>query len=63
MAVEVVHVYDVTQGLIEAASETALAPAFVILKGVIGAVQDALQRLEKKFSSSKVLRGHFKMPN
>ena len=33
--------HNVTEGLIEAASETLLAPAFVVLKGLIGAVQDA----------------------
>ena len=32
---------NVTQGLIEAASKTVLAPAFEVLKGLIGAVQNA----------------------
>ena len=41
VAVEVVLAYNVTGGLIDAASKTALAPAFVILKELVGAVQNA----------------------
>ena len=36
-----------TEGLIEAASETMLAPAFVVLKGLIDAVQDAAAAREE----------------
>ena len=47
VAVEVVLAYNVTQGLIEAASETAPVPAFEVLKGLIGAVQDAATAREE----------------
>ena len=38
---EMVLASNVTQGMIEAASKTVLSPAFEVLKGLIGAVQDA----------------------
>ena len=44
---EVVLAYNVTQGLIEAASESAFAPAFEVLKGLIGAAQDAAAAREE----------------
>ena len=40
VTVEMVLASNVTQGLIEAASKTMLAPAFEVLKGLIDAVQD-----------------------
>ena len=45
--VEMVLAYNVTQGLIEAASKTVLAPAFEVLKGLIGAVQNAATAREE----------------
>ena len=44
---EMVLAHNVTGGLVEAASETVLAPAFVVLKGLIGAVQDAAAAREE----------------
>ena len=38
---------NVSHGLIEAASKTVLAPAFVVLKGLIGSVQDAAKAREE----------------
>ncbi|CAN0450269.1 unnamed protein product, partial [Ascophyllum nodosum] len=46
VTVEMVLASNVTQGLIEAASKTVLAPAFEILKGLIGAVQNAARARE-----------------
>ncbi|CAN0448079.1 unnamed protein product, partial [Ascophyllum nodosum] len=47
VTVEMVLASNVTQGLIEAASKTVLAPAFEVLKGLIGAVQDAAKTREE----------------
>ena len=47
VTVEMVLASNVTQGLIEAASKTVLAPAFVALKGLIGAVQKATTAREE----------------
>lgn len=41
LAVETVLAFNVVSGLIDAASETVLAPVFVSLKGLLGAVQGA----------------------
>ena len=47
VTVEMVLASNVTQGLIEAASKTVLAPAFSVLKGLIGAVQNAATAREE----------------
>ena len=47
VTVEMVLASNVTQGLIEAASKTVLAPAFEVLKGLMGAVQDAATAREE----------------
>ena len=47
VTVEMVLASNVTQGSIEAASKTVLAPAFEVLKGLIGAVQDAATAREE----------------
>ena len=47
VTVEMVLASNATQGLIEAASKTVLAPAFEVLKGLIGAVQDAATAREE----------------
>ena len=47
VTVEMVLAFNVTQGLIKASSKTVLAPAFEILKGLIGAVQDAAAAREE----------------
>ena len=47
VTVEMVLASNVTQGLIKAASKTVLAPAFEVLKGLIGAVQDAAKAREE----------------
>ena len=47
VTVEMVLAFNVTQGLIETASETVLAPAFEVLKGLTGAVQDAAAAREE----------------
>ena len=41
VSVEAVLAYNVVSGLIDAANETLLAPVFVLLKGLLGAVQGA----------------------
>ena len=47
VTVETVLASNVTRGLIEAANKTVLAPAFEVLKGLIGAVQDAATAREE----------------
>ena len=44
---EMVLAFNVTQELIEAASKTVLAPAFEVMKGLIGAIQDAATAREE----------------
>ena len=44
---EMVLAHNVTKGLTETASEILLAPALVVLKGLIGAVQDAAAAREE----------------
>ena len=47
VTVEMVLASNVTKGLIEASSKTVLAPAFTVLKGLIGTVQDAATAREE----------------
>ena len=47
VTVEMVLASNVTQELIEAARKTVLAPAFEVMKGLIGAVQDAATAREE----------------
>lgn len=47
MAVEAVLAFNVVSGLVDAANQTALAPVFVVLKGLLGAVQGAAAAREE----------------
>ncbi|CAN0313189.1 unnamed protein product, partial [Ascophyllum nodosum] len=47
VTVEMVLASNVTQGVVESASKTILAPAFEVLKGLIGAVQDVATAREE----------------
>lgn len=47
LAVETVLAFNVASGLIDAANETVLAPVFIVLKGLLGAVQGAAAAREE----------------
>lgn len=49
VAVEAVLAFNVVTGRIDAASETVLAPVFAVLKGLLGAIEDAAAAPEEIF--------------